>query len=62
MNYTDTRVSSFPPEFLPREIIISRKDKPETGIPVIFRHENYRRKFSGTNLHDGNFSQSLQKT
>ena len=37
------RTSNFPPEFFPPEIIIFGKDEPETGIPVNFRHGNFRR-------------------
>ncbi len=38
------RVSNFPPEFFPAEIIITGKDESENGIPIIFRHGNFHRK------------------
>ena len=38
-----SRVSNFPPELFPAEIIIPGKDEPETRIPVNFHHGNFRR-------------------
>ena len=56
------RASNFPPEIFPAEIIIPGKDEPETGIPVNFRHGNFRQKaeipetFSGGKVFGSNFS------
>ena len=55
-------IINFPPEFFVAEITIPGKDEPETGIPVNFRHGNFRQKaeipetFSGGKVFGSNFS------